>query len=265
MAEFKKCVAFCGLNMFRNIKDMPGTDRVETLLSVYMVPEEDRTVADRLRAAAKATLSKGLVRFDCRSDLEPEELAGTEDFVEVWEKMDLSDCHGFPLWEKEMFLLFASKYEEIYSIFSYYAKSGGTGTGASSGFQLQQGEIVNLSLDCHLPTADFAMARIQLIMKMSDQTGTGAGTTDDRFAATGKGDGSLEMFEFCELLVRIALQRQNPLLGTVGHEHTVEEPLPGCLDYLLTEHILKFAKRDALKEVLEALKEDQGAEVKGQG
>ena len=64
------------------------------------------------------------------------------------------------------------------------------------------------------------------------------------------------MFEFLELIVRIALQRQNPKLGTVGHEHSVEEPLPGCLDYLLTEHILKFAQRDALKEVAEAMMQE---------
>ena len=63
----------------------------------------------------------------------------------------------------------------------------------------------------------------------------------------GAGDKSLELFEFLELLVRVALQRQNPMLGTVGHEHTVEAPLPACLDYLLAEHILKFAHRDALK------------------
>ena len=59
------------------------------------------------------------------------------------------------------------------------------------------------------------------------------------------------------MLVRIALQRQNPKLGTVGNEHAVPEPLPGCLDYLLTEHILKFAHRDALKDVLEAMLVDE--------
>ena len=40
-------------------------------------------------------------------------------------------------------------------------------------------------------------------------------------------------------------------------EHSVDEPLPGCLEYLLTEHILKYAHRDALKDVLEAMKVDE--------
>ena len=68
--EFLKCVAFCGLNMFRNVKDMPATDRIETLLAVYVGPGiEDMTSADRLRAAVKKTLSKGLERFDPDADL----------------------------------------------------------------------------------------------------------------------------------------------------------------------------------------------------
>ena len=199
-----------------------------------------------------------------------------------------------------MFLLLGAHFEELYSIFTFYAKSGATGTSASSGFMLQQGEVTNLALHCGLATEEFMMARIHLIMKMSDQVrnlpqspaispmpcaplpppthppspsltlmwlyglwaqgdraGDESGTgKSDRFAATGAGDKALEMFEFLEMLVRIALQRQNPKLGTVGHEHTVDEPLPACLDYLLTEHILKFAHRDALKDVLEAMKVD---------
>ena len=51
-----------------------------------------------------------------------------------------------------------AKYEELYSIFTFYAKSGGTGTSASSGFMLQQAEVTNLALHCGLVTPDFAMA-----------------------------------------------------------------------------------------------------------
>ena len=152
--------------------------------------------------------------------------------------MNLDDCHGWPLFEKDVFLLLAKHFEELYSIFTFYAKSGGTGTSASSGFMLQQGEVTNLALHCGLATPQFAMARIHLIMKMSDQgdrVGDVSGTgKSDKMAHTTKGDLALEMFEFLELLVRVALQRQNPKLGTVGNEHAVPEPLPGCLDYLLT-------------------------------
>ena len=50
---------------------------------------------------------------------------------------------------------------------------------------------------------------------------SGDAAVDARHAATGYGDKALELFEFLELLVRVSLQRQNPKLGTVGHEHAV--------------------------------------------
>ena len=265
LEEFFKCIAFCGLNMFRNIKEMPETDKVLTLLEIYVGDANTATPADRIKATVKKVLSKGLVRFDPDADLSEEEATSanvSEEFIGTWKKMILDDCHGYPLWEKEMFLLLASKYEELYSIFTFYAKSGGTGSSASSGFMLQQAEITNLALDCQLTTPEFAMARIHLIMKMSDQADkklTGDAAIDDRMAATGYGDKALELFEFLELLVRLSLQRQNPKLGTVGNEHTVEQPLPGCLDFVLNEHIIKLAKKDGLKDVLDALKEDQEA------
>ena len=260
--EYLKCTAFCGLNMFRNVKQMAFIDRIETLLKVYVGSAADATPADRIKAATKKALSKGLERFDPSADLDEAESADVaEELLAEWAKMNLDDCHGWPLWEKELFLLLAKHFEEIYSIFTFYAKSGATGTSASSGFMLQQGEVTNLALHCGLATPQFAMARIHLIMKMSDQGDRVGDASDtgksDRFAAMGAGDQALEMFEFLELLVRVALQRQNPKLGSVGHEHSVEVPLPACLDYLLTEHILKFAHRDALKDVLEEMKVDE--------
>ena len=99
--EYLKCVAFCGLNMFRNVKRMPGLDRIETLLNVYVGPVDTATPADRLRAAVKRALSKGLERFDPLSLEEGDRGDVSEEVLEAWAKMDLSDCHGFPLWEKE--------------------------------------------------------------------------------------------------------------------------------------------------------------------
>jgi len=265
LEEFYRCIAFCGLNMFRNVKEMPPTDRVQTLLEIYVGDPDKATPADRIRATVKKVLSKGLVRFNPSTDLSPEEVGASsvsEEFIAIWSKMILDDCHGWPLWEKELFLLLSSKYEDLYSIFTFYAKSGGVGTSSTSGFMLQQQELTNLALDCQLPTPDFAMARIQLIWKMSDQGDkklSGDAAVDLRHAATGSGDRALEIFEFFEVLVRLSLQRQNPKLGSVGFEHTVEQPLPGCLEYVLNEHIIKLAKKDSLKEVLDALKVDKVA------
>ena len=125
LEEFYRCIAFCGLNMFRNVKEMPPTDRVQTLLEIYVGDPDKATPADRIRATVKKVLSKGLVRFNPSTDLSPEEVGASsvsEEFIAIWSKMILDDCHGWPLWEKELFLLLSSKYEDLYSIFTFYAK-----------------------------------------------------------------------------------------------------------------------------------------------
>ena len=61
---------------------------------------------------------------------------------------------------------------------------------------LQQGEVTNLALHCGLATPEFAMARIHLIMRMSEQgdrEGDASGTgKSDRFAADGSSSAYIE-------------------------------------------------------------------------
>ena len=54
--EYLRCVAFCGLNLCRNVKQMPAEDRVETLLDVYVGPADEATPADRVRRAVNKAL-----------------------------------------------------------------------------------------------------------------------------------------------------------------------------------------------------------------
>ena len=84
--------------MFRNVKQMPAADKVETLLNVYVGSADDATPADRLRAAVKKALGKGLTRFDPHSDLEEGDAPTPlpEELFDNWAKMNLDDCHGWP-------------------------------------------------------------------------------------------------------------------------------------------------------------------------
>ena len=80
------------------------------------------SLAGRHRARSR-WLGKGLDRFDPETNLDEAEAANVpEEFYATWSRMNLDDCHGWPLWEKEMFLLLAKHYEELYSIFTFYAK-----------------------------------------------------------------------------------------------------------------------------------------------
>ena len=133
---------------------------------VNLLDYRDNVIRERLDEVVKYSLSKGLVRFSPDADLTAaEKEAQPADWVATFKKMDLSDCHGWPLWEKEVFLILGAAYDELGSIFAYYAKSGGVGTSAASAFQLQQAEVTNFSLDCGLATKDFAMARIHNLME----------------------------------------------------------------------------------------------------
>ena len=37
----------------------------------------------------------------------------SKEMLEVWRKMDLSDVHGWPLWEKEVFQILEANYDEV--------------------------------------------------------------------------------------------------------------------------------------------------------
>ena len=267
--EYLKLVALCGLNMFRTVERLPPCEKVEVFVRTMTaaVPEldyKDYVIRDRLNHAVLHAFSKSLVRFDPDKDLataDEKAVYAVPDWNDMWAKMDLSDCHGWPLWEKEVYLLLGAAFDELASIFSYYAKSGGVGTSAASAFVLQQAEVTNFSLDCDLPTKDFMMTRIHTLMEVSDQTDAkkvmaGRFKGDQAYDKRRKGgDNTLEIFEFCELIVRVSFMRANPKYGNVGNREAAF-PLPGILDTTLKERILPNAKRDVMREVLEQIKAD---------
>ena len=274
-AEYKKLVALCGLNMFRTLDRLPPHEKVECFVRTMTaaVPEldyRDYVIRDRLNHAINYAFAKGLVRFNCDKDLStPEEKAIYEvpDWNSMWKKMDLNDVHGWPLWEKEVYLLLGAAFNELASIFAYYSKSGGVGTSAESAFVLQQAEVTNFALDCGLaakdgPIGSWTMARIHMLMEQSDQSDAkkvmaGRFKGDELYdkRKTG-GNNTLELFEFCELIVRIAFYRANPKYGSVGNREVKGGVMPKVLEDTLKNDILPKAKRDMMREILEQVKTD---------
>jgi hypothetical protein len=273
--EYGGAVAFCGLNMFRNVPELPPAEKVEAFARMLCnignkAHALDFIVEERVFEAVKYSLTKSLKRFNPDADLSADEKADEKltnpDFVATWKRMILDDCHGWPLWEKDVFIIFAKYFEELGSIFSYYAKSGGTGTSADSAFKLQQAEVTNFALDCELTTKDFMMTRIHSLMEVSDQQDAtieeigGAGGAAHRggggLEVRKGGDNSLEFHEFLELLMRVSFQRLNPKYGSVGNRDCSHGKYPECLEKMLAEKVMPKAKRDKLREVLEKLKVD---------
>lgn len=149
--------------------------------------------------------------------------------LQAWKRMNLSHVFGFPVWEKAVFTLLHKSFAELTSIFTHYAKSGSAGSSSAHGaLTMQQTELTNLALDCALATETFPMARVQGVFARSDHK---------------NGDHALELHEFLEAVVQLSFFRANPRYGEVGHEHEAPNPLPGCLENMLTKSLLKKAKR----------------------
>ena len=58
-----------------------------------------------------------------------------------------------------------------------------------------------------------------------------------------KKDQELVLYEFMNLLVRIAFQRANPTFGNFGDQKKVKH-LPGCLKTMIENEILPRARKD---------------------
>merc|ERR1719149_519848 len=120
--EYQRLIAFAGLMMFRSVERMPPEEKVEAFASCLTawrpggagkeaVPAPQ---LDYLDDVVKYSLSKGLKRFDPVKDLvtDDEKAVGEiMDWTDTWKKMNLDDCHGWPLWEKEVYLILGAAFD----------------------------------------------------------------------------------------------------------------------------------------------------------
>jgi len=131
---------------------------------------------------------------------------------------------------------------------------------------MQQTELTNLALDCGISSSkdtEFPMVRVTGIYERGDQVDdTQVASKADKRVKVGKGaeagDHGLEIHEFYEVLVMLAFAKANPKFGNVGH-NTIEaatNPLPGCLETMLTKNILTKAKRDEMPALVAKIKSD---------
>jgi len=178
-----------------------------------------------------------------------------KEWLMVWEMLQLSTVHGFPLWEKDVHDLIASNLEALQSIFRAYA-AGTAAHDASAAQEMDMEEFHDFVIDANLLTDAYGFDVI-----------SGSFTK----ANAGSNDTVLEFHEFLTMLVRIAFYRANPHYGlqkgmdgkrdersTVLSEAARERqagksdvfsedevPLPGCLAEMLTTLVLPNARHDS--------------------
>jgi len=242
--EFIMVLCLCGLIKYAEVaeKEGPGKPGIDPAGRCLGFLDNFLGTRNEVQVVSNA-LYPPIERYD------PSTSGADPAFLDTWAKMDLSHLAGFPLWEEGVFMALAGAFQELISIFSQYAKSGSGGK-ANEALTMQQTELTDLALDCSLATDAFPMARVIVVFERADMADAKPGE------APKPGDGALELFEFLEAVVMLALFRANPQLGEEGGATTPDVPLPDCLTAMLKENLLLNAKRDALAAVKAKFKED---------
>ena len=230
---FIVCLALCGHVKYEEVKQMSLAQRVKGLMDNYL---GTRSAQDVLTEAMVTQVKR--FQISDASPLPGQPIEAHSLLVECWKAMDVSNAFGFPLWEKAVFQLLQANFTEVAAVFAHYSRSGAQGSLLNE--TLQENELASLVRDTGLTTDTFSLARIQTIYAQ-------LGSRSARDAMT--------LPAFLELLIFISLYRANPHLGEAGGPATPATPLPGCLETLLTSHLLKRAKRDKLLSVKGELSE----------
>jgi hypothetical protein len=189
------------------------------------------------------------VRFDLGDstplkDESPEEHAA---FLAEFKQLLLDGLYGFPLWEGEVHDLLHANFRDLASIFRGYCKSLGEGQNDETAKTMNVDEfhdfVIDVGLETILKTNPAATPAVYNFEMMKEQF-----TKADK---SGKGmagpaaNHELVLYEFLNVVVRVAFHRLNPEYGelTMEHQETIL-PVPQCLEETLRESILPKAHRD---------------------
>ena len=278
--EFKECLARCAHAKYGEIKRIPPARGLQGLIDNLFGRASDEAI---IRDATYIYAT----RFDWADSrpLPGQSLALHRQWRDCWQNLEIADLHHFPLWEKEVHDTLQPVFGEIQKIFANYCKSIG-GITAEDAVEMTMTEFKKLVKDVHLETRDFKFDVMQNLFKKANalnnnavhfQRKQEAGNSDVKQGVGSKVrtleqnskrrsmrahgqrdqemDNELVLYEFVELLVRIAFWRANPYHGLLKLA-TKLIPLPDCLYSLLHEVILPNAKRDETFAFKERLRQD---------
>jgi len=200
-------------------------------------------------------------------------------WLEVWQRLELSDMYYFPLWEKGVHDLLQKHFSELSLIFLAYCRSLLGSDSAEDAMEMEMSEFKDFVDECGLETkqVNFDLMTNNFIKanatnsaqvrdahhesRRSSATKQDGRTTEAVAKVKGTNDGQeakkdqeLVLYEFIGLLVRIAFQRANPTFGNYGNKkavvHLVNYPGSGmtapcgCLQTMIEEEILPRARKD---------------------
>ena len=228
--EFLLCLALCGQIKFDEIGEMELEAKVGSIVATFL-GEMDES------AAIGDAIAPKVARFDPTETLAlpGHSAAEHERWMSAWSQMDLSRLVGFPTWEKEVFDILQHFFLDLYNLFVYYSYAGD----AFAGETMQQGELVDLALDCAIATKDFPMTKL---VQLFDEVNKASATVNT----------DLDLPEFLTLLVHLAHRRGN----AGGRSGADSVPVPEALDGLILHHLSRNQRLDEIRPIIDALKVD---------
>ena len=304
--EFLECIARCAAAKYGEIKLISQAQGVRGIIQNLLGEKTDEAV---IRDAIYIHAD----RYDCKLSTPLGTQSASEHYkwLACWQNIEIADLHHFPLWERGVFECLREVFAELCKIFAFYCKSVGGDSTAEDAMEMTMTEFKKLVKDVRLETAELPWSTIQSLFikanalksnaahfQRKDELGNShakAGGSAihiaSKVAALGPKlkhaakqgvehkDAELVLYEFVELIVRIAFQRANPNFGKVLPPRATPSPdkggaaiaasdlpgtlvpLPDCLHTMLHKVLLPRAKRDQTQVFRERLVQDQSMQA----
>merc|ERR1719440_1803695 len=146
--EFKECIARCALEKYKPIKQMSNAVMITSFCKNLL--GEDNTE----ECLNTATLIKA-ERYNWKrysQTLPGQSLKEHKKWLEVWQRLELTDMYYFPLWEKGVHDILQKHFAELSLIFLAYCRSLLGSDSAEDAMEMEMSEFKDFVDECGLET-----------------------------------------------------------------------------------------------------------------
>ena len=116
LSEFQTALALCGAIKYEEVEGMSLAQRVAGIIPNFLGEKDEQQVI------TQAIVPK-VTRFEPEQLKPPPHVSAASHlrFLAAWRRMDLSRIHGFPLWERPVFVRLLASFDELDAFFAFYA------------------------------------------------------------------------------------------------------------------------------------------------
>ena len=146
--EFKECIARCALDKYKPIRQMSAAVMITSFCKNLLGEENTEECMNT------ATLIKA-ERYNWKrysQTLPGQSLKEHKKWLEVWQRLELTDMYYFPLWEKGVHDILQKHFQELSLIFLAYCRSLLGSDSAEDAMEMEMSEFKDFVDECGLET-----------------------------------------------------------------------------------------------------------------